>query len=287
MTEEKNCGHIPPMMAGNRPADGGHLLIDTREEYEDFIKREPKTKKFIKRFMGGREFINNIERWCLWLVDATPQELHDMPEVMKRINLCKQDRLKGAPDRQTLAATPWLFRDTMNPKNYIAVPKTSSEKRYYIPMGYLDDSVIPSDGLHIVPEGSLYHFGVLTSRVHMAWVRRVAGRLEVSYRYSNTLVYNNFPWPAVDSKDRQRITATAQKILDARALYPDSSFAALYDDSIMPKELRKAHNENDIAVCEAYGWNKNISEEDILENLFELYQWYLAWQESRKQRVNR
>ncbi|MBQ7197525.1 MAG: class I SAM-dependent DNA methyltransferase, partial [Synergistaceae bacterium] len=271
------CPDAPMMTAGNRPADGGHLIIDSQEEYEDFIKREPKAKKFIKRFMSAYDFINNSRRYCLWLVDATPEELHKMPAVMERIKLCKQDRLNGAPDRQKLAETPWLFREQMNPENYIAIPKTSSENRNYIPIDWLDASIIPGDALRIIPDATLYHFGVLTSRVHMAWMRATAGRLKSDYRYSNTVVYNNFVWPAgapqasVNDKQRAKIEQTAQKILDARAKYPESSFASLYNDDLMPPELKRAHKENDAAVCEAYGFKKDISEEEIVSELMRLY----------------
>ncbi|MBR1486219.1 MAG: hypothetical protein IJ597_03060, partial [Synergistaceae bacterium] len=237
-----------------------------------FIKREPKAKKFIKRFIGSNEFINKTPRYCLWLVDAKPEELSKMPLVMERIKLCKQDRLNGAPDRQKLADTAWLFREQMNPKKYIAIPVTSSEKREYIPIDFLDDSIIPGNHFRIIPDATLYHFGVLTSRVHMAWVRATVGRLEMRYQYSKDIVYNNFVWPSVNEKQRAKIESTAQKILDARAKYPESSFASLYNDNLMPPELRKAHNENDAAVCEAYGFKKNISEEEIVNELMKLYE---------------
>ena len=266
------CKDAPKMRGGNRPADGGHLLINSQEEYEEFIKKEPQAKKFIKRFMMASEFINKIPRYCLWLVDAKPNELSKMPLVMERIKLCKEDRLKGAPDRQKLADTAWLFRETFNFERFIAIPFISSEKRKYIPIGYLDDTVIPGDGgLQIIPNATLYHFGVLTSRVHMAWMRATAGRLKSDYRYSNTVVYNNFIWPCANEKQKSKIEKTAQKILDARDLYPESSFADLYNDDLMPVELNKAHKENDAAVCEAYGWPKDISENDIAAELFALY----------------
>ncbi|MBQ3763393.1 MAG: hypothetical protein II869_00265, partial [Synergistaceae bacterium] len=232
--------------------------------------------KYIKRFMMGNEFINNIPRYCLWLVDATPQEIKSMPLVYERVEACKDERLKGAPDRKKLANTAWLFREQMNPIQYIAIPVVSSEKRRYIPMGWLDDSVIPGNKLHIIPNSTLYHFGVLTSRVHMAWTRRVCGRLKSDYSYSNSIVYNTFAWPTPTPEQREQIEKTAQEILDARALYPDSSFAAMYDDSLMPVELRRAHERNDRAVCRAYGWNDGISEEDIVSELFRLYRKLLS-----------
>ena len=271
--------NIPLMRLGNMPLDGGHLIINSQEEYEDFIKCEPKAKKFIRRYIGADEFINNLNRYCLWLVDATPEELNNMPTVKERIKAVKEFRrasTRGAT--RSLAETPWLFAEIRQPtENFIAIPKTSSETRQYIPIDWLDASVIPSDGLRIIPDATLYHFGVLTSRVHMAWTRAVAGRLKSDYRYSNTIVYNNFPWPSqktsgqIVQKLMSRIESTAQKILDARALYPDSSFASLYNDDLMPPELRKAHRENDAAVCEAYGWAKNITEEEIVVELMKMY----------------
>ncbi|MBR0251168.1 MAG: class I SAM-dependent DNA methyltransferase [Synergistaceae bacterium] len=260
----------PVMMTGNRAADGGNLIIEG-EDYADFIKREPKAEKYIKRYMMGYEFIRNINRFCLWLVDVSPEEIRNMPLVYKRVKACREDRLKGAPDRVKLADSPHLFREQMNPKRYLAIPVTSSESRFYIPIGWLDDSVIPGNQLHIIPNATLYHFGILTSRVHMAWMRRVSGRLKSDYSYSKTITYHTFAWPCPTQTQRSRIESTAQKILDARAPHPESSFASLYDDSTMPPELRKAHRDNDAAVCEAYGWDKNISEEDIIARLFELY----------------
>lgn len=264
------CRNAPAIMAGNRPADGGHLIINGGD-YSDFIKREPKAARYIKRFMMGYEFINNTPRYCLWLVGANPDEIRSMPLVNKRVEACKADRLRGAPDRKKLADTPHLFREQMNPAHYVAIPKTSSEKRRYIPVAWLDDSVIPGDGLHIITDATLYDFGVLTSRVHMAWMRCVCGRLEMRYRYSGDMVYNTFAWPEPSVSQRSKIESAAQEILNARALYPDTSFAGLYDDTLMPVELRRAHERNDRAVCRAYGWKEDMSEEDIVRRLFGMY----------------
>lgn len=258
------------MMAGNRPADGGNLLLSA-EDMMELIAHEPESKRWIRRFMGGYEFLNDIERYCLWLVDATPQDLADMPRVMKRIRACREDRLKGAKDRQKLANTSWLFRETLNPKHYIAIPKTSSGERVYIPMGYLDDSVIPGDGLLIIPDADLYTFGILASHVHMAWTRVIAGRLGMSYRYSAHVVYNTFAWPSVSEEVRGVIERTGRGILEARAMYPESSLASLYNELIMPPELRSAHEANDEAVCMAYGFDAGMSEEDIVGRLMDLY----------------
>ena len=258
------------MIAGSHPYDGGHLLIEAKD-YADFVKREPKAAKYIKRFMMGDEFINNKLRYCLWLVGAEPSEIRSMPLVYERVKACKADRLKGGAERQKYAKTAWLFREQINPKHYIAIPVTSSEKRRYIPIGWLDDSVIPGNQLRIIPDATLYHFGVLTSRGHMAWMRRVSGRLEMRYSYSNTIVYNTFAWPEPSAKQRERIEQTAQGILSARAAHPGNSFADLYDDTLMPEDLRRAHERNDAAVCGAYGWDEEIEEEEIVRRLFVLY----------------
>lgn len=269
---------VTKMTTGNRPADGGHLIIEA-EEYDDFIRREPKSQKYIKRLTGAAEFINNKERYCLWLVDASPKELRSMPLVMERIELCRQDRLAGAPDRQKLADTPSIFRETKNPKQYMVVPRVSSENRRYIPIGFLDENTIPTDSATIIEEATLYDFGILTSNVHMAWMRTVAGRLKSDYRYSAKIVYNNFPWPEVTDEQKEIISKTAQAILEARALYPDCSLADLYDELTMPVELRQAHQANDMAVMRAYGLQKIVdgkktwlTESETVVRLFEMYE---------------
>ena len=258
----------PEIFTGNMPADGGNLIIEA-EEYDEFIKREPRAKKFIKRYMMGYEFINGITRYCLWLVNATPQDIHDMPLIRERVKKCRELRMKGSQPK--LANTPHLFREKRNPERYLAIPKTSSEKRFYIPIAWLDGSVIPGDGLLIIPDAALYHFGILTSRVHMAWMRRVCGRLKMDYRYSKKIVYNTFIWPSPSEAVRVKIERCAQGILDARAANPECNFAALYDDVSMPAELRSAHEANDKAVCEAYGWPEDLSEFEIVARLFVMY----------------
>ena len=196
-----------------------------------------------------------------------------MPEVMKRIELCRQDRLQGAPDRQKLADTPMLFRETKNPTSYIIVPLTSSENRKYIPLGFLDGSTIPTNSATIIEGATSYELGILTSNIHMAWMRAVCGRLEMRYRYSKDIVYNNFPWPTPTAEQQAKIEKTAQAILDARALYPDCSLADLYDELTMPPELRKAHQENDRAVMQAYGFDiKTTTESTCVAELMKMYQ---------------
>ena len=262
---------VPKMTTGNRPADGGHLIIEA-EDYDDFIKREPNAVKYIKKLTGAAEYINNKDRYCLWLVGVSPAELRKMPEVMKRVEACKQDRLNGAPDRQKLADTPTIFRETKNPSTYIIVPATSSENRKYIPLGFLDKNTISTNSAVIIPEATLYHFGILTSNVHMAWMRAVAGRLESRYRYSKDIVYNNFPWCEPSDTQKAAIEKTAQAIIDARNLYPDCSLADLYDEQFMPIELRKAHKANDHAVMKAYGYAPSFSEPEIVADLMKRYQ---------------
>ena len=262
---------VPKMTTGNRPADGGHLIIEA-DDYDDFIKREPNAVKYIKKLTGAAEYINNKDRYCLWLVGVSPAELRKMPEVMKRVDACRQDRLNGAPDRQKLADTPTVFRETKNPSTYIIVPATSSENRKYIPLGFLDKNTISTNSAVIIPEATLYHFGILTSNVHMAWMRTVCGRLKSDYRYSKDIVYNNFPWCNPTEEQKAKIEKTAQMILDARAMYPDCSLADLYDEAVMPPELRKAHQLNDRAVMEAYGfWGKLNSESECVAELMGMY----------------
>ena len=264
---------VPEMTTGNRPADGGNLIIEGND-YVDFITKEPRAIKYIKKLIGAVEFINNRERYCLWLNEATPSEIRQMPLVLERVKNCKIDR-ENAPDlgRRKLAFTPHLFREQLNPESYIVVPSVSSERRRYVPMGFLHDDTIPTNLVLIIPNATLYHFGVLTSNVHMAWMRAVCGRLKSDYRYSKDIVYNNFPWPEVNDAQRAKIEATAQGILDARALYPDSSLADLYDEVTMPPELRKAHQANDRAVMEAYGMSvKTTTESQCVAELFKRYQ---------------
>ena len=263
---------VPEMTTGNRPADGGNLIIEDFD-YDEFIKKEPESKKFIKKLLGSEEFINNKKRWCLWLVNISPAQLKGMKEVYKRVALCKADR-EASPDagRRKLADTPHLFRETNNPEHFLLVPKVSSERRRYIPIGFFGGDTISTDLNFIIPDASLYHFGVLTSSVHNSWMRAICGRLKSDYRYSKDIVYNNFPWCSPTDEQKAKIEQTAQAILDARAKYPDSSLADLYDETLMPQDLRKAHEANDKAVMQAYGFKPNMSESEIVAELFKLYE---------------
>ena len=272
-SRNKPLCNVPLMTTGNRPADGGHLIIEDAD-YADFIKEEPSAKPYIKQLIGAAEFINNKKRWCLWLVGVSPAELRKMPLVMKRVAACKADR-ENAPDagRRKLADCPTQFREINNPDTFIVVPAVSSERRKYVPIGFLDKETIATNLVITIPDATLYHFGILTSNVHMAWMRAVCGRLEMRYRYSKDVVYNNFPWPTPTDEQRARIEQTAQAILDARELYPDCSLADLYDEATMPPELRKAHQQNDKAVMQAYGfWGKLNSESACVAELMRMYQ---------------
>ena len=264
---------VPVMSMGNQPIDGGNYLFK-KDKMEEFIKKEPASKKYFHPWYGADEFINNRQRYCLYLGNCTPHELKSMPECLKLIEAVRNLRLASsrASTRQ-LADTPTKFQTEIMPDGiYIVIPQTSSEKRFYIPIGFMDSSVLCSDKVRIIPGATLYHFGILISRVHMAWMRAVAGRLKSDYSYSNTIVYNNFPWPSPSAKQRDKIEQAAQKTLGARALYPNSSLADLYNDTLMPDKLRKAHKLNDAAVCEAYGFDKDISEDDIVAKLMRMYQ---------------
>lgn len=264
---------VPLMTTGNRPADGGHLIIED-VDYADFIKKEPLAKQYIKKLIGAAEFINNKKRWCLWLVGVSPADLRKMPLVMQRVEACKADRA-AAPDagRRKLAERPTQFREINNPDTFVVIPAVSSERRKYIPIGFLDKETIATNLVITIPDATLYHFGVLTSNVHMAWMRAVCGRLKSDYRYSKDVVYNNFPWPTPTDEQREKIKQTAQAILDARNLYPDCSLADLYDEAAMPPELRKAHQQNDKAVMQAYGfWGKLNTESACVAELMKMYQ---------------
>lgn len=276
-SRNKPICNVPEIGIGNKPIDGGFYLFE-KEEMEDFIKREPASKKYFRPWYGAREFINQKPRYCLWLGDCTPAELRTMPLCLERIKLVKEYRL-NSPSAGTvkLADKPTRFHVENMPKgHYIVIPEVSSEKRRYIPMGYLDDSKLCSNKLRLMPNANLYEFGVLESNVHMAWMRCVCGRLKSDYDYSIKIVYNNFLWPVPTEQQKAKIKQSAQAILDARALYPDCSLADLYDELTMPPELRKAHQANDRAVMDAYGFTKGTaartSESACVAELMKLYQ---------------
>ena len=268
---------VPEMCKGSQPTDGGNLII-TSDEYANFIKQEPRASKYIHLFLGADEFLNNKNRFCLWLPGVSPRELQTMPHVLERIRKVRDFRLsskKTATQRQ--ANIPTVFTENRQPtENFIAIPEVSSGLRHYIPMDFLTPDIICSNKLQLVPNATKYHFGVLMSNVHMAWTRSVCGRLKSDYDYSANIVYNNFPWPNPTNAQKGRIEQTAQAILDARALYPDCSLADLYNDLTMPPELRNAHYRNNRAVLAAYGITSKdeafTSESACVAFLMKLYQ---------------
>lgn len=274
-SRKKPLCSVPEMVFGSMPNDGGNLIL-SEEEYKDFIKNEPKAEKFIRFFLGAEEFINNKKRYCLWLVDANPMELTTMPEVMKRIEAVRKMRSESKREATNkLADYSHLFGEIRQPKEgeYLLIPRVSSENRRYVPMAFLDGNTIVSDAVQIVPEATLYEFGILTSNVHMAWMRAVCGRLKSDYRYSKDIVYNNFPWCNPTDAQRQKIEHTAQAILDARSKYPESSLADLYGETMyLFSDLLEAHRANDRAVMQAYGFPAKMTESECVAELFKLYE---------------
>ena len=265
---------IPKIRFGSMPRDGGGFILSD-EEKDELLKKEPLAAKWIRPYLGAYEFINNKSRWCLWMVGANPHELKQCPTVMRRVESVRDFRANSvAAGTRKFAETPTLFCQIAQPNSeYIAVPKTSSERRRYVPIGFLPNTVIASDLLFLIPNATLYHFSVLTSNVHNAWMRTVCGRLKSDYRYAKDIVYNNFPWPTPTEEQKAKIEQTAQGILDARALYPDCSLADLYDELTMPPELRKAHQANDRAVMQAYGFDiKTTTEASCVAELMKMYQ---------------
>ena len=266
---------IPELMFGNMANDGGYLCDYSTEERNEIISNFPESEVLFKRFLGATEFLNNKERWCLWLKGINPAIIKRVTPVYDAVMAVRDIREKSnRPGTRKLADTPTLFGEIrQTDQNYLLVPRHSSENRRYIPLGYFDNSYICGDANFLIPDASLYHFGVLESNVHMAWMRAVCGRIKSDYRYSKDVVYNNFPWPTPTDEQKAKIEQTAQAILDARALYPDSSLADLYDELTMPVELRKAHQDNDRAVMAAYGFPiKTMTESQCVAELFKLYQ---------------
>ena len=271
-SRNKSLCKVLPMVAPNKPCDYNHLKIEP-EEYEVFKNKEPNSLKWIKKMVGAQEFIKNKERYCLWLVNCSPKELRTMPLVLDRVEKCKQARLEAnTSESLKLAERPTLFREQLNPENYLLIPCVSSENRRYVPIGFLHEDTIPVMGTLIIPNATLYEFGILTSNVHNAWMRAVCGRLKSDYRYSKDIVYNNFPWCTPTDEQKAKIEQTAQAILDTRAKYPECSLADLYDETVMPPELRKAHQENDKAVMSAYGFNIKMTESECVAELFKMYE---------------
>ena len=274
------------MSSGGKPVEGGYYIF-TDDEKNAFLKKEPSAQTYFRKFVGSDDFINGYTRWCLWLHDVSPSDIRKLPECMKRVNSVHDYRLesKKAATRAA-AATPMSFMEIKRPVGkFLIVPEVSSQRRKYVPIGFSDKEMICSNKVRFVSNATMYHFGILTSNVHMAWMRAVCGRLKSDYSYSINVVYNNFPWPTPTEQQKAKIEQTAQAILDARTLYPDSSLADLYDDLTMPPELRKAHQDNDRAVMDAYGFTKGTaartSESACVTELMKLYQQKVSTAQSK------
>ena len=276
-SRNKPICNVPEIAMGNQPIDNGQYLFE-KDEMDVFLQQEPHAKPYFHPWYGSREFINRTPRYCLWLGDCSPAQLKTLPHCLERVKAVREYRLASTrASTVKLAKYPTHFQTEIMPdSHYIAIPEVSSEKRKYIPMGYMDNSSLCSNKLRLMPNATTYEFGILESNIHMAWMRTVCGRLKSDYDYSIKIVYNNFPWPAPTEQQKAKIEQTAQAILDARALYPDSSLADLYDDLTMPPELRKAHQNNDRAVMDAYGFTKGTaartSESACVAELMKLYQ---------------
>lgn len=269
------CEWAPEGRCGNKPVDGGNYLFN-KVERDAFLSKEPMAKKYMRPWIGSQEFINGVQRYCLWLGDATPAELRAMPEVMKRVEAVRDFRLQStSPGTRKTADTPTrFFFENMPKTTFVVIPETSSERRNYIPIAFLTPDHLTSNAVHILPNATLYHFGVLTSAAHMAWARRVCGRMKSDYRYSLGIVYNNFPWPKAPSPDRVKaVEKCAQEVLEVRKKLP-GSLADLYDPLVMPAELVQAHNRLDLAVDRCYRAKPFKSEIGRLRHLFVLYQEY-------------
>lgn len=266
---------VPLVIKGFQPTDNGNLVLSD-EEKNNLIRECPECSKWIRPFITAREYIHGKKRWCLWLVGISPKELNSTKPIMERVKACQEWRYKQkiSGDAYKLRDTPTLMRPSSKFKggDFIVLPRHTSENRRYIPFGFVSAGAIPGDSVSIIPDANIYHFGILCSNVHMAWTRVVCGRIKSDYRYTSDIVYNNFPWPTPTSEHKLLIEKTAQGILDARNLYPDSSLANLYDPLTMPPELRKAHDKNNIAVMKAYGFSTKMSEAECVAALMKMYQ---------------
>lgn len=265
---------VPKMTKGNQPSDGGNLILSA-DERKELLSNDPSLECCIKRYIGAQDYLNNNTiRYCLWLKNISPSVYRHNKEIMRRIEAVRNMRLNStAPPTRKFAEKPYQFFSTPQTNtNYLIIPRVSSERRRYIPIGFMPPEIIAADSCSIICGATLYHFGILTSNVHMAWMRVVAGRLKSDYRYSGGVVYNNYPWCSPTAEQKAKIEQTAQAILDARALYPDCSLADLYDETTMPPELRKAHQANDKAVMQAYGFKPDMPESDIVAELMKMYQ---------------
>ena len=274
-TDKPICLNVPELKQGSSALDGGYLTL-TEDEKNELLRTDPDAEILLRPFMMGKDFINRKPRWCLWLLGVEPADIRKCPRVLERIERVREFRLKSKRKGTLKAAeTPALFSERrFSRTDYLAIPVVSSSTRQYIPIDWLKAEIIPGNKIFFCENATLYQFGILNSVVHMSWVRKISGRLRNDYSYSNTIDYNAFPWPNdydMRHGERERIESTAQMILDARAKYPRSSLADLYDERTMPPELRKAHKLNDSAVLEAYGFEQDTSELDIVIALMYMY----------------
>lgn len=273
-SRQQPLSDVPSMVFGSMPNDGGHLILSPAEK-NDLLKENPQAEKYIRRFLGAREFINKIDRYCLWIHSQEAKDAIKIRSIRERIEEVQKTRQDSKrKNTQELANTPYAFGEIRQPDtDYLLVPRVSSERRAYIPIGYLPSDVIASDATLLVPNAEIYHFSIMSSNVHNAWMRIVGGRLKSDYRYSASIVYNNFPWIILTDEQKNELTMTGKNILRARELYLDWSLADLYNELTMPPELRKAHQENDKAVMSAYGfdWRTMTSAECVAE-LMKMYQ---------------
>lgn len=272
----KSISKVSDMLYGNKPVDGGHLLLTTDEKNE-LLAAEPSAKKWIKKLLGSQEFIQGKDRWCLWLVGATDEEIDAMPLVRQRVEKVRDTRLASRDaGAHKLAERPHLFRDTKNPEYYILVPRVSSERRPYVPIGFFSSDVISTDRNQLIPNGTLYEFGILTSEMHNDWMRTVTGRLKSDYNYSGTIVYNTFPWPDASEAKRKHIESLAEEVLLIREDYPHMSLGELYDPDKMPAPLLEAHKTLDRAVEALYRDKPFRDASERLEYLFVRYEKLIA-----------
>lgn len=273
--KESLCG-MPKMNFGNQPRDGGFFVIK-EDEYQDIMKKEPELQKWLHPYIGADEFIKGKKRWCLWLKHASPKDIINSKILSEKVEAVRQFRLSSkAKTTNGYAKVPQLFAQITQPDDvdFLIIPSVSSERRRYVPIGFATSNIISSNAVQIVPGATLYHFGILTSNIHMAWMRAVCGRLKSDYRYSKEIVYNTFPWPNPTDAQKTKIEQTAQAILDARAQYPDCSFADMYGEKMyLFPELLKAHQDNDRAVMQAYGFSiKDMTESSCVAELMKMYQ---------------
>lgn len=268
---------VPRLVIGSKPIDGGNYIFDG-DQLRRFLQTEPKAEKYLHPFIGSEEFINGGTRWILNLHDARPEELRAMPAVLERIGAVRKMRIESrSKPTQELAESPTRFHVTVIPdRPFLVIPEVSSERRAYVPIGWLEPPVIPSNLVRVLLDADLWHFGILTSAMHMAWLRQIGGRLESRYRYSIGIVYNTFPWPETGDEQRAKINLLAQAVLNARAEFLNSTLADLYDVDVMPRELRKAHQELDKAVDKLYRPAPFTGDRDRVEHLFGLYEKLVA-----------